>query len=160
LGLHSHKFKHIVVVPGNHEFYPDAISLLLTNVTHYLRDTCVTLEGIKIYGSRFKPYWRWLPYGRPCDAKTNYDDVKDENDIDVIITHVAPYFKHASRMFRCGSELITELTLVKKPRVHIFGHDHHAYGALQIDKTTFIAAASVSGHNKTLNKPILFSIAK
>jgi Icc-related predicted phosphoesterase len=146
------------VIPGNHEFYPDYLRFILTNATHYLRDECVTLEGIKFYGSRFKPYNKWLPTGRSSDAKTSFNDIENEKDIDIFITHEPPYFSTQDRFFRCGNEYLTPVVLEKKPRVHIFGHDHHAYGTRTVSDIVFIAAASCNGRSnrKNLNKPIMF----
>lgn len=59
--------KHKIVIAGNHdrtlELQPALAEPLLTNVT-YLRDRMVEVEGIKIYGSPWTPffhsdYWRF-----------------------------------------------------------------------------------------------------
>ncbi|KAL0480088.1 MPPED1, partial [Acrasis kona] len=156
IGTQAHKFKHVVVIPGNHEFYPDILSVILSNATHYLRDKIITIEGIKIYGSRFKAYNHWWPTGYPKDAKKSFSDA-NETDIDVFLTHQCPYFEHFNKnFFRMGNENMNETVLKIKPLVHIFGHDHHVNGTLIYEGVQFIAAACDAGANKNLRPPIVF----
>ncbi len=74
LGLQRRRYKHIVVIPGNHEYRywldlvskqqipasallaPDLFKSALTNATHVLHHEEIVLEGIRIWGSPWEPW--------------------------------------------------------------------------------------------------------
>ncbi len=179
LGTIKHKFKYIIIVPGNHEFFPDAIGMLLTNCTHYLKNGYIEIEGIKIFGARFKSKWNILPFGRPKDAITKWHEVIPiDKPIDILITHIPPYLTDLDhRFFICGQrELATHVKLVN-PHVHIHGHHHANHGVRKPShykhklkeyqlNTTFINAASKKmgrgedEESQEVNKPIGFEFKK
>eukprot|EP01111_Echinosteliopsis_oligospora_P001578 TRINITY_DN12340_c0_g1_i1.p1 TRINITY_DN12340_c0_g1~~TRINITY_DN12340_c0_g1_i1.p1 ORF type:complete len:161 (-),score=13.12 TRINITY_DN12340_c0_g1_i1:131-613(-) len=71
-------YKHKILVPGNHEIFPDLISAFLPKRCHYLRNDSIEVEGIHIYGGRFKPNAFFLPIGRDSVAQTNWKHIPDE----------------------------------------------------------------------------------
>jgi len=175
----SNNFKHIVLIPGNHEFFPDMVNSyfyswihgLDNTKVHYLLDSVITIEGVTIYGSRFKPHshFNWLyPTGRDCDAKTSFDDVPMDIPIDIVLTHQPPKLSSLDRQFfRRGNQELTKIIMKKDPAVHIFGHNHESFGyryarddpsnELSHLKTTFISAPSIHGyHGEKRRKPIVF----
>ena len=86
---------HKVFVAGNHDFLfetdpPLARSLLDPDI-HYLEDTGVELEELKIWGSPWQPvFFNWafnLPRGAPLREK--WALIPD--DTDVLITHGPPH---------------------------------------------------------------------
>ena len=172
-------FEHIVIIPGNHEFWPDLcatcffspINPLDSKRVHYLRDEVVEVLGINFYGSRFKSatLFGWMyPVGRDRDAKQSFDDVPLDKKIDVMLIHQPPYLKSFDkRFFRRGNKAITEVLMKVNPAVYICGHNHDVYGVRyakhsqdlsQTLHTTFICACSVDGDvgNKKLRNPIVF----
>ncbi|KAG2386826.1 hypothetical protein C9374_001861 [Naegleria lovaniensis] len=184
LGKIKHRYKAIIVIPGNHEFYADFAGLLLTNVTHYLKNDFLELEDgkIKLFGSRFKPYWTsWLMTGRDREAQTDWscltkpwtehsleisNSSSTTNPLDILITHQPPNFKDeiSRRFFRRGSDSLAEAVKIVKPCVHLFGHNHDVYGAKyshefnigkEIGNTTFISACSIDSHD-VMRKVIVF----
>ena len=84
-------------------------------------------------------------------------------DVDILISHSPPYSVHDrdGEGERAGCKDLLELVSERiKPRVHVFGHIHEAYGVSTNGQTIFINAASPkfpwSKHE--LNKPIVFEI--
>jgi Icc-related predicted phosphoesterase len=163
LGRQSHIPVRILIA-GNHENIADALTLTLTNCTHYLLDQSVTIHGIKIYGSRFKPFWSW-PRMKDNFSKTRFDDIP--LDTNIVLAHQPPsdingldvLYDGTSR----GSEALRKRIDAVKPLISICGHNHAAFGSTIINNTVFINAASLPGSKKNvtkMNKPIVFTINK
>eukprot|EP00026_Physarum_polycephalum_P015689 Phypoly_transcript_16427.p1 GENE.Phypoly_transcript_16427~~Phypoly_transcript_16427.p1 ORF type:complete len:259 (+),score=26.45 Phypoly_transcript_16427:54-830(+) len=156
-------YKHKFLVPGNHEICPDMISAFLPSKCHYLRNDAIEAEGIKIYGARFKPNTYLLPLGRDSIAQSKWAHIPDETDI--LITHQpATGFGDItySGKARGNEELLKRIQKVK-PALHLFGHNHEAWGLFPgrdefrpnsedhpLYNTTFVGCASkVGGAEKT-----------
>eukprot|EP00794_Sanderia_malayensis_P007673 gene7673-8508_t len=174
------KFKNIVVIAGNHDltfdlehygkklskmFHRDkiidneALKKSLKMKCTYLEDECVEIEGIKIYGSPWQPeFCGWafnLRRGEQCLEKWNMIP----KDIDILMTH-GPPLGHGDLCMngaRAGcAELLSTIQQRIKPKYHIFGHIHEAYGMTTDGITTFINASSVNINYQQVHKPILF----
>ena len=137
------------VVAGNHEFVPDVCSMMLTNCTHFIKDSVITLpefNNLTIYGSRYKPFFSGFT-GRYEDMKQSFDDYPLNKRIDIAVTHAPPKFKtekechHGNNLyyncvnlktvnsfFRRGSKPLAERMRQNPPQVSIFGHNHEIYG--------------------------------
>jgi Icc-related predicted phosphoesterase len=159
-------FKYIVLIAGNHDinldprFNPsieESIGTLLSNVTHYLCNSFVIIEGIKIYGT---PYTNC----RGAYGSSNLNSVWEliPDDTDVVLTHCPPKnildlawvpkqessdvcdICHKSHKYyeHWGSDTLKHHILNRvKPKLHIFGHVHDHYGDVKIDGTQFINSA-------------------
>jgi len=181
LGTLSHK--HKVVIAGNHELSLEPNNIentkaLLSNCTHYLEDTFVILEGIKIYGTpwhiqRESLLKRANAFGLDkLSIHSKWNDIP--LDTDILITHFPPHgYPHTHPDSGCPYLLGTVAKV--KPKVHIFGHDHRCYGIYEgqtcikeIDefgvtkskpsddpKIIFINAANTT-ENKGMRQPIVF----
>ena len=143
------QFKHVVVIPGNHElsFGPEnpMRSAILNSAEDQsnvdqekykkdLRQNCIFLEdesvdllGFKIYGSPWQPEfggWAYnLKRGEECLEKWN----AIPSDTDVLITHGPPlgYGDLCKSGVRAGcAELLSTIQLRVKPKLHVFGHIH------------------------------------
>lgn len=71
------KYKHRVVIAGNHEHWLASLSMeesrkVLSNATHYLRDSGCECEGIKFWGSPWVPNMDEEPHMRFWDNKGFY----------------------------------------------------------------------------------------
>lgn len=154
------KHKHKIIIPGNHENFPDIIYPFLTNCTYFLLDHIVEIEGIKIYGSRFKSKWHQVFFMNDKWAKQYWDDTP--KNIDIFLSHQpAKGFndgvKHGESR---GNEGLKKKLLEIKPKVHLYGHVHEEYSkTIYTGDTTIICAAqSISKKKKTLNVPIVFDL--
>ncbi|MBA3534089.1 MAG: metallophosphatase domain-containing protein [Ardenticatenales bacterium] len=159
LGTLPHR--HKVVIAGNHDFcferLPNRCRQLLTNAI-YLEDESVTLEGIKIYGSPWQPWFHdWafnLARGEPLRRKW----ALIPPDTDILITH-GPPLGHGDRTTLnevVGCADLLEAVQRLRPRYHLFGHIHEAYGVTRNEHTTFINASSCTFKYTATNPPIVF----
>lgn len=176
LGEQSDKFKHILVIAGNHETtldrnlrgrqmnedgsrtQRDENLSLLTNCT-YLEDTGASLFGINLHGSPWQPvhYTRGFGLDRGQALLDKWDLIP--SDTDILITHGPPlgYGDFTSSGDRVGcSELLQTVRRRVQPRYHVFGHVHDDYGVYSDGVTTFVNAASVDKNYRQVNKPIVF----
>ncbi|CAH0480279.1 unnamed protein product [Peronospora belbahrii] len=175
--------KHKVVIAGNHDVCMDAVEYnqqwnmafrhkeyndpslsrnLLTNCT-YLENRSVVIEGIKIYGSPMTPS---IP-GRAgaFNVARGYADkqhwAKVPSDVDILMTHGPPYgiLDTTFSGLHVGSEGLLKETMTRiRPRFHIFGHIHEAYGATRVGTTVFINAASNTLLAKPCHPPVVLDI--
>lgn len=132
--------RHKIVVAGNHDFLfqqdPEAARALMNGVT-YLQDDEVTIDGVRIWGSPWQPWFHeWafnLHRGPAIDAKWQLIPA----GIDVLITHGPPagYGDLCFDGRRAGCEdLVRHLDRVA-PRVHLFGHIHEDRGQWKRGRT-------------------------
>ncbi len=162
LGMFKDRFKFIILIAGNHDFLfqkdPNLAKSLISNVTHYLQDEMVELDGIKFYGSPWQPYfydWAFnLHRGEPIKAK--WDLIP--NGIDVLITHgpVAGILDVNDRGESIGCKDLFDAVLRVNPKLHICGHNHSGYGIKKFHNTTFVNASSFDRGLK--HKPIEIEI--
>ena len=135
--------KHKIVVGGNHDTYleflgKDECKRLLTNCT-YLENEFLYLEGFKIWGSPFSPFfnnWSFMRYDN--DLKEIWAAIPLETEI--LITHCPPFGvldqvlpKDDSQ----GSRTLKDRVKEVHPYLHLFGHIHEGYGKYTDGKTDY-----------------------
>jgi len=155
-------FKYKIVIAGNHDFCfekDDTCYELLANAI-YLEDSFVETEGLKIYGSPWQPwFFNWafnLQRGKEISDK--WDLIPD--DIDILVTHGPPFeiLDKTKRGEFVGCKDLKKRVLEVRPKVHIFGHIHEAYGAVDTHNTKYINASVCNLGYKPVNKPVTFEI--
>ena len=144
-------YTHKVYIAGNHdlgfEVAPDTVHLALqsyTNIT-YLQDSLVEIEGVKIYGSPWTPFFYNWAFNIPRDS----DEIASKwnlipEDADIVITH-GPAYGFLDRVIGesqpLGCERLTPRLMNVKPKIHVCGHIHSGYGYKQFKGIHFINAA-------------------
>lgn len=143
--IFGQNYKEKVIIGGNHDNflstqnehnfwrYWDKI-----NVT-YLCDSGIELEGLKIWGSPWTPWFKQVNshatnFMKPdIDLDQYWDLIPD--DTDILITHTPAYGildgveQFDGTLFHCGSQtLFNTLRKRVRPKLHIFGHIHEGYG--------------------------------
>lgn len=169
LGRLNHPVK--IFIAGNHDIglekNPHLCEQLLTNVTYYLRDSYVELDGIKIWGAPWQPqFYNWaFNLRRGAELKAKWDLIP--SDTDILITHGPPFgcLDWVARNFSFENIGCKDLKLAierVRPKFHIFGHYHGGYGFLKKDGTTFINASSLTeSYSVSENhKPIVFHVER
>ena len=181
LGTLPHQ--HKVVIAGNHDVCMDAVEYdlhwdkafahkqynnprlsraLLDNCT-YLEDRSVVIQGIKIFGSPMTP----PNPGRPgaFNVARGFADqqhwAKVPADVDLLVTHGPPHgiLDTTFTGMHVGSEaLLKEVVSRIRPRLHVFGHIHEAYGATRVGGTVFVNGASNTLFAKPLHSPVVLDI--
>lgn len=164
--------KHKVFVSGNHdfgfqrnnkkavdilkgldsEFYPNPTD----NGVIYLQDSGVELEGLKIWGSPWQPwFYDWaFNLERGAEIKAKWDLIPAGTDI--VITHGPPYGygdKVPSGELVGCADLLDALKRIK-PKLHVCGHIHLGHGLYNMPEGTIIANSSICDERyKGVNAP-------
>lgn len=142
--------RHKVVICGNHDFCfeqtPEQARSLITNAV-YLQDFAVTIEGIKIYGSPWQPWFGGWAFNleRGPELAEKWKLIPD--DTQILITHGPPAgildkTRHGDIV---GCMDLFHRVWEVRPRLHVFGHIHEAAGHLDIDGVTFVNASTQLG---------------
>jgi len=167
LGKLPHKYK--VLICGNHEMCItpkniDKTSVLLSNCTHYLEDSFIEIEGIKIYGSPWHIKRGLLKRANAfgLDASQIYKKWdKIPTDTNILLTHYPPDGIPNTEPGDGCPYLLKTVTQTIKPQVHVFGHDHGSYGIYRgktgDGEVTFINAANTINPGN-LRDPIVFDM--
>lgn len=162
LGELPHKYK--VCISGNHDFCfeqrPEEARRLITNA-HYLQDEEITIEGYKIYGSPWQPWffdWAFnLRRGEPLREK--WEKIPD--DTDILITHGPPHGILDKVMMgeRVGcEELLLRLGSLEKLKLHVFGHIHEASGVHEHQGIKMVNASTCTLSYKPTNEPVVVEL--
>lgn len=157
--------RHKVFVAGNHDFYFEQnawhdIKRMIPAGVHYLCDSGVTIEGLKIWGSPITPwFYDWAFNRQPGgDIQKHWNLIPEQTDI--LVTH-GPVFGVLDKIAdgkSVGCPGLLEKVRAISPRLHISGHIHEAYGREQLDKTEFINASVLDEHYMVKNKPVIVEI--
>jgi Icc-related predicted phosphoesterase len=159
---------HKIVIAGNHdwlfELMPALAESLITNAV-YLRDSAVTIEGVRFYGSPWQPrFMNWaFNLSRGSEIKRKWDLIPEETD--VLITHGPPHgildsvphhLTGIAEHLGC-EELFSALKRIT-PRLHIFGHIHESHGVTEEPRITFVNASICDPDYRPVNAPIVLEL--
>ncbi len=155
--------RHKVVIAGNHDWgfqrTPARARSLLRHAT-YLEDSLAEVDGLRIWGSPWQPwFYDWafnLERGPQIAAK--WALIPD--GIDVLVTHGPPLgiLDRTSRGEAVGcADLLAAIDRVR-PRLHVFGHIHEAYGRLERDGCLFVNASNCSERYRPVQPPIVVDL--
>lgn len=162
LGELPHPYK--LFIAGNHDWplyhgTPKQIQTVVSNAI-YLQDSGVDIDGVRFWGSPWQPeFMGWafnLPRGQALAAK--WALIPD--DTDVLVTH-GPPFGILDQVIKgehvgCG-DLLAAVQRIK-PKVHVFGHIHEAYGMLEQNGTAFVNASVCTVRYRPTNPPIVVEL--
>jgi Icc-related predicted phosphoesterase len=150
----THRFK--IIIAGNHDFpfqnFPDLAKASLQHCI-YLQDSSIEINGIKIYGSPWQPwFFDWaFNLERGEEIKQKWDLIPD--DTDILITHCPPFgILDIVQGQNQGCEELLKAIYRIRPKYHIFGHIHEGYGRSIIENTLFINASNCNGQYQPTNK--------
>jgi Icc-related predicted phosphoesterase len=161
LGTLPHR--HKVVIAGNHDFAfekrPAEARALLTHCI-YLQDSEATVEGVRIWGSPWQPwFYDWaFNLKRGPQIRAKWDLIPE--GIGILVTH-GPPLGHGDEVPRAfGSEKVGCADLLEavrrvKPRYHVFGHIHEGYGITKEGPTTFVNASLCDAAYRPVNPPLV-----
>ena len=154
-------FTHKIFIAGNHDLYLERVSEyeleeIIPEDVIYLNDSGITINGINIWGSPVQPWFYDWAFNRERgeEIKKHWDLIPHNTDI--LITHGPPHGildKTASGQ-KVGCEELRERLEIVKPKIHVFGHIHEAYGSKDISNTKFINASVLDIAYKLVNAPV------
>ena len=162
--LRSLPHRDKIVVAGNHDFLferENALARSLVTGVSYLEDSGVEVQGLKVWGSPWQPWfmdWAFnLPRGRALREK--WDRIPD--GLDVLVTHGPPMGTlddTAGGPVGC-EELRNRLAgMAAPPRLHVFGHIHEGHGVVETPRTRFVNAAICDVAYKPVNPAIVVDL--
>jgi Icc-related predicted phosphoesterase len=148
------RHQHKIVVPGNHDSVLEDPKMRdeLTNAT-VLVNSGVEVEGLKIWGSPVNLEGVAFRMSKPEDRKRHWARIP--KGIDILISHGPPFGildVETGKHEHAGDPELLEAVNRVKPRLHVFGHVHGAYGTMASKHTKFINAA-LYGEFGELDKP-------
>lgn len=165
----NQNYRHRVFIAGNHDNQLINWNPAKYVECDYLCDSGTEFEGLKIWGIPWSK--RFIGMNPHCMAFTYYDEnwfydekvAKIPHDVDILITHSPPYgiLDKVTDGYSVGSpSLYNWLKYVGRPRLHVFGHIHEAYGQCEVfptydDKMMISVNASIMNENyEPVNKPV------
>ncbi|HXI19444.1 MAG TPA: metallophosphatase domain-containing protein [Gemmatimonadales bacterium] len=160
---HSHK----VVIAGNHDFAFErdatrAEALIPDGVT-YLRDAGVTIEGLRMWGSPWQPWFQDWAFNLRRGPELAAKWAQIPEDVQVLVTHGPPYgvldrtLGPPPRRVGCEA-LAARLPALTRLRLHLFGHIHEAYGRVERDGRTSVNASICDVAYAPVNLPVVIDL--
>ncbi|HEX8247651.1 MAG TPA: metallophosphatase domain-containing protein, partial [Pyrinomonadaceae bacterium] len=156
--------RHKIFVAGNHDWLFETDNRiarkLLSDEIIYLQDSAVEIEGLKIYGSPWQPWffdWAFnLPRGEPLAEKWKL--IPD--DTEILITHGPPFgiLDFPPDGFSVGCERLRRRVEEIRLKLHIFGHIHHSYGTEEKFGVKFVNASVCDEAYEPTNPPPVFDL--
>ena len=164
------KFKDIVFVFGNHDFYGEKLfkdnletkfrSELPSHV-HYLRDSEVIIDGVRIYGTPWTPkFGNWAFMAR--DEILHNHFMKISNNVDILLSHGPiygyndtidkPIYESQKYAGHLGSKVLFDHVKRAQPKLVCVGHIHS--GNHNIEKIMH-DPNDMSKYSETVNVSIL-----
>ncbi|WP_068466933.1 metallophosphatase domain-containing protein [Candidatus Protochlamydia phocaeensis] len=137
-----------VVIGGNHDGLLERKQATIGNGNiHYLCDSGLEFEGLKIWGSPYTPtfgHWYFMK-NRGQDIRKHWDLIP--SDTDVLVTHGPPYsiLDEIDEHVHVGCKDLRAVVLERvRPRIHSFGHIHEEGGKMiGINDTLFVNCSYV-----------------
>jgi Icc-related predicted phosphoesterase len=159
-----------VYIAGNHDLSYEEEPWFVEQMVrqwsdiHYLKDSEVKIDGLKIYGSPYQVEFMDWAFNLPREGKelkAKWDAIPD--DTDILITHCPPHNILDTTPYEnygVGDELLLERVKQVKPKLHVFGHLHLNHETYKTLDTLFINASICTERYEPINKPILIEIVR
>ncbi|MBQ1409511.1 MAG: metallophosphatase domain-containing protein [Bacteroidales bacterium] len=131
-------YQHKIFISGNHDdCMLDAALEGLPDDVHYLADSGITIDGVTFYGA---PMFVGMVDGDLREIE-HYEEIP--NGVDVLITHRPPLgiLDSIDGKIYYGSSMLLDKVKTIRPKLHLFGHVHGAYGSTAWNGTSFSNAA-------------------
>jgi predicted phosphodiesterase len=149
-----------IVIAGNHDFLfqrdPERARALLGDVT-YLEDSLARIGSLTVWGSPWQPWFHdWafnLPRGTPLAEKW----ALVPESVGVLVTHGPPLGVLDTTFdgSRVGCEELARALQRIRPRMHLFGHIHEAYGTERADGILSVNACACDLRYRAAHPPVV-----
>ena len=154
----------IIVIAGNRDYFfarrPEESRRLLSHAV-YLQDEETTLGGLRIFGSPWQPPFMDTAFNLPRGAPLREKWSAVPEGIDVLVTHTPP--SGIGDRTRSGlsvgcSDLLVAVRRIR-PRLHVFGHVHEAYGEYPQEGIRFCNASATDASMRIAHEPIVVDLS-
>lgn len=158
--LRAQPHPHKLAIAGNHDFglerEPQLAELFEPEI-HYLRDEERTLAGLRFWGAPWTPRFHDWAFNVDRGAPLRAIWERIPEDLDVLVTHGPPHgvLDRVWSGERAGCEELRRAVEAKRPRLHVFGHIHEAYGALRLGQTDFVNASICDRSYRPSHAPVV-----
>ena len=160
------KTSHVIMIAGNHEKGCEADSLSWIKTmkeigVKLLMKEAIEVEGYKIYGSPWTPYFGGWAYNyHRIAGKYMWQDIPD--DTEILLTHGPMYgILDAIHGENVGcKDLLDKVSSLSFLKYHLFGHIHETHGIEQFKGVTCINSSIMNGNYRFVNKPHFFELER
>ncbi len=158
-------YEYKIFIAGNHDFFFEKesekiIRKIIPKNIIYLNDSGVNIKGINIWGSPISPWFFDWAFNRQRGEEISRHWELIPQNTDILITHGPAYgiLDKTIGKEKAGCEdLLLKIQKVK-PKFHLFGHIHEAYGIHKTKQTTFINASVLDQRYQMKNKSVEFEL--
>lgn len=150
-------YKYKIFIAGNHDYaldgkVPERIQRFLPENCYYLCNSGVAINGVNLWGVPFF-------FSEEMNENNHLHINSIPDNTDILITHRPPFgVLDNSNNFAYGCRVLLQKVTEIRPRYHLFGHIHDAFGIEKHEYTTFVNAAVVDAEYQLRNEPILFKL--
>jgi len=157
--------KHKILIAGNHDycFYKrtEYSEILDGSGIIYLEDSGIEIDGVRIWGSPYSPFFRHMAFEKQRNQLANAW-AQIPVDTQILITHCPPMTVLDlvdGRHVGCES-LFHRLDELPELRLHVFGHIHEGYGMdiRKGDGLRFVNASSCDSIYQPVNHPVVVDL--
>lgn len=142
-------YHYKIFVAGNHDDFLENKQIEgLPENCHYLCNSGVEIENIKFWG---------IPYfiSDELQGFTPQLMAKIPNNTDILVTHRPPFGILDTTDNSYGCPDLLQAIIKIRPKYHLFGHVHMAYGIEKSVHTIFVNSALTNQNYELINKPFL-----
>lgn len=155
--------RHRILVPGNHDRFLEDPSnrKLISNATVLINEGVEIEGGLRIWGTPTTPVGPGFCVPSADERREIYARIPDETDI--LISHGPPrgiLDRTPGSSFHTGDQELRDAVSRVKPRLHVFGHIHGAYGVVGTEHTTFVNAALLGPDGDIDKQPIVLRMVR
>lgn len=143
------KFKHVIFVPGNHDWFFEDYPHLLPEIENRLPDNVhiliskeISIEGYKFYGHPHTPRFHDWAFNVDRGSRQMVGLIDQiPKDVDVLISHGPPHGildQEKKCLHKVGCEdLRRKLPHLGSLKLMCFGHIHEEYGNVRLGEVIF-----------------------
>lgn len=159
--------RHKIFVAGNHDWLFETNNrfarTLLDSSIHYLQDSAVEIENLKIYGSPWQPrFFNWaFNLTRGAEIAEKWKLIPE--DTDILVTHGPPFgiLDEVPKQYsieNTGCEELRKRVEEIRLKLHVFGHIHCGYGTAEKLGVQFFNASICDESYEPTNAPLVIDL--
>jgi predicted phosphohydrolase len=153
-----------VVIAGNHdrlfEERPGLARARVPKGIDYLQDSGIEIGGLRIWGAPWQPEFLEWAFNLPRGERLREKWALIPPGTDILVTHGPPMgtLDLTPRGEPVGCEELREAVARLRPKLHVFGHIHHAHGQAVVAGTRFVNASICDEDYLPTHPPILIDL--
>ena len=158
-------FRYKIFIAGNHDFYferesSEKVKAAIPGSVIYLEDSSIDIEGIRIWGSPVTPWFYDWAFNRHRGEEIRKHWEKISEHTDIVVTHGPAYgmLDQSSKGEHLGCKDLYERLAHVKPRIHVCGHIHEAYGTAEKADIKFINCSATDEKYRLIHAPVVFEL--